>query len=116
MTILPMERDNGVETPRGRAVLEYDAPQGIIEIRVNGVCFGTLDPETLKARAQMDLEKVQGAYDLLRWCETHAGVAGEQRAELERQLGEMPLRAIFELAQSIAQAMAQILRVPKLRK
>ncbi len=114
----PRERERGRAVPR---IVEHEPSPMLIDIRVNGVVFGTVDPEQLKARAMMDLERCQGTYDLLRWCKTHAGVSdkrgpNDEPSELDRlaeELAEMPLRAIRELAQSIGGALKDAVDVPK---
>lgn len=122
MSTYSFPRDDGdelQERPRGRAVprIVEDEPTGLlIDIRVNGVTFGTVDAERLKARAQIDLERVRGALDLLRWCEQHAGVPREDLPRLEEELAEMPLRAVVELAQSISAALGEAVSVPKARR
>lgn len=114
------ERDDGDEIPgsrpRGRVVpMQAEEPGLLIDIRVNGVTFGTVDPMQLRAAAQIDLERIRGALDLLRWCETHAGVPAEDMPALEAELAEMPLYSIVELAQSISAALGEAMQLPKAR-
>lgn len=116
------ERDDQEEIPggrqRGRVVPMQPEPSGdlLIDIRVNGVTFGTVDPMQLRAKAQIDLERIRGALDLLRWCETHAGVPAEDLPALEAELAEMPLYSIVELAQSISAALGEAMQIPKQRR
>lgn len=111
--------------PRGRVVPAQPADgQLLIDIRVNGVVFGTIEPTQLKARAQLDLERVRGGLDLLRWCEKYGGVdnSDESRDDetaltdlgrLEEALADMPLQAIVDLAQSISAALGEAMQIPK---
>jgi hypothetical protein len=127
MSVPRFERDDGDELrPRGRLVPVQpndDPAPLLIDIRVGGVTFGTVDPMRLKARAQIDLERVRGALDLLRWCVQYAGVddtaasrdahGRTDRDRLEDELGEMPLSAIVELASGIAGALGEAAGIPK---
>lgn len=110
----------------GRVVpMPTPEPGQLIDIRVNGVVFGTVDPMGLKARAQIDLERVQGALHLLRWCERYGGVDNSDHSRdedgktdldrLEDELAEMPIYAIVELAMSISAALGEAMQIPKPR-
>jgi hypothetical protein len=122
MSVPRFERDDGDDQPRGRVVPLQPEPSALlIDIRVGGVTFGTIDPLTLKARAQLDLERARGALDLLRWCQTHAGGSGERGADgepseldrLEEELAEMPLSAVMDLIVSISGALGEAVQIPK---
>lgn len=126
------ERDDGDEIPgtrpRGRVVpMQPEEPGLLIDIRVNGVTFGTIDPTQLKAKAQIDLERTMTALGLLRWCEQYGGVDNSDLTRdertgktdldrLEDELAEMPLYSIVELAQSISAALGEAMQIPKQRR
>lgn len=112
------ERDDQEEIPGtagprrlGRVV---PAPEPtLIDIIVGGVVFATIDPTRLKAKAQIDLERARGALDLLKWCQNHGGVAADELAALEAELGEMPLQAIMDLIVQISTALGGAVQIPK---
>lgn len=106
------------ELPSGPRRLGRVAPAPTpveIDIVVNGVVFGTVVPDTLKAKAQIDLERAKGALDLLRWCQTHGGISSADLPALEVELGEMPLQAIMDLIVEISAALSQAVEIPKSR-
>lgn len=120
------ERDMGDDRPRGRVVPLQPEPAGLlIDIRVNGATFGTIDPLTLRARAQIDLERIFSSgtpvLDMLRWCERYGGVSAQpgpdgEPSELERledELAEMPLTAVIDLAMGISAALGEAMSLPK---
>ena len=110
----PRDGDDERHEPRGRAVPRLVEPEPVtISIVVNGVSFGTVDPHALKVRAQMDLERVRGVYDLLDWCRDHAGVGTEALRQLEDELAEMPLGAAVKLATEVSEALARAIQIPK---
>lgn len=127
MTYSRMPRDDGdddqVQGPRraGR-VVPMQPPEHeptLIAITVGGVQFGTIYPQELRARAQIDLERVMRSatptLDMLAWCERYAGVDRADLPELEDALAEMPLGAVVEFAVGIQQALGQAMQVPKAR-
>lgn len=120
-------RDDGDEQPRqrGRVVpMQPEADPVLVQIRVNGVTFGEVDPATLKAKALIELERAMGALPLLRWLSTYAGLDDEEedaegltaRDRAERELGEMNLAAVFDLAAEIAAAIGEGIQIPKARR
>lgn len=121
MSVPRFDRDLEEERPRGRVVPMEQTT--LIDIRVNGVAFGTIDPSRLKARAQIDLERSRGALDLLRWCRDHGGVSDQrgpngepsELEQLEDELGDMPLQAIMDLIVSISEALGASVEIPKVR-
>lgn len=88
-----------------------DAPTQIA-IVVNGVEFGAVDVRTLPARAQFDLEDMQGAYDLLAWLQHYAGVREADLPALREELADMNVQAILDLTVAISTAIGQALRLP----
>lgn len=125
MSTARFPRDDDDELPqtrqRGRVVPMEQTE--LIDIRVNGVTFGVIDPLTLKAKALIELERTTGALGLLRWCNRYGGVSDEPGPEgepsdldrLEDELGEMSLGSVVDLAQSIAEALGAAMKLPKAR-
>lgn len=113
---MSMPRDDGEDIPAGprrlgRVVSEVQPVY--VDIVVNGVVFGTIEPTKLKARAQIDLERAKGALDLLKWCQVHGGIPEAELPALEDELGEMPLQAIMDLIVEISQALGAAVEIPK---
>lgn len=82
----------------------------VIEIKVDGVVLGTIDPKTLKARALFEIEKARSAHDMVDWLAMYAGANRDETIDV---LSEMPLQAVADMALSISEALGQAVEVPK---
>lgn len=87
-------------------------PEHLVDIRVNGIVLGTVDVRTLPGRAQFDLEDATGAYDLLEWLRTYAGVPEEALPQIRDELATMNISAIVELAMQISEAIGAAISLP----
>lgn len=95
--------------PRGRA--EPEAPRArLVDIVVDGVLLGSLDPNTLTANAQFELEEASQATELLDWL---ARYAGANRSDVRKVIGDMPLTSLMEIGRSIGTALGEAIKVPK---
>ncbi len=108
---LPRDGDDELEPRRGRAVPE-PAPR-VVDIVVDGVTLGTVDPAELTAEAQFELEEAQTALALLDWLARHAGA---DKRQARRTIGPMKVQAIVELAAEIAAAIGAAVEPPKARR
>lgn len=130
-----MPRDDGDDDPaqspaprpRGRVVPmqppDEEPPE--IPITVGGVQFGTVYPQELTARAQMDLERIYRSptpsFDMLDWCVRYGGVDNTRRDAngktdrdiLEDTLADMPIGAVLDLVLGTQTALGQAMTVPK---
>lgn len=98
------------ERQRGRIGKPQPIRSRLVEIIVDGVLLGTLDPDTLTANAQFELEEAQQSIELLDWLERYAGA---DRAEARRIVGAMQLTALLDLGMSIGTALGEAIKVPK---
>lgn len=87
-----------------------ETTDALIEIKVDGQLLGTIDPYTLKGKAQFELERCNTALKLLTWLETYASGNAE---EAEAILGELPVQDLLTLVSQIGTAMGEALRIPK---
>lgn len=91
-----------------------------ISIVVNDVELGYINPRTIKARAQFDIEAaISGATpasDLLRWLVTYAHVKEDDIARIREELAEMEAWRLVELLISIQEAVGKALTLPKVYK
>lgn len=121
-----MKRDGGepIEeyTPRqrGRDVPPADDPaddETRIIIKVGDMEVGSINPRTIKARAQFDIEdaisSATPATNLLKWLVQYAGTPAEALPGIKEELAEMSAWHIIELLQSIQEAVGRALRPPK---
>lgn len=97
-----------VDRPRGRAV--PPRPSRRIEIVLDDTVVGSVDPMTLTAGAQLDLEDCNRTRELIGWLVKYAG-ADAKRVEV--LLRPMPLQAILDLASDISTALGKGIAVPK---
>lgn len=88
-----------------------------IQIAVNGVMLGTIDPRTIKARAQFDLEdaisSATPATRLLTWLTQYAGVRNDDVPAIREALADMEAWRILDLLLSIQEAVGKSLLPPK---
>jgi hypothetical protein len=102
------------ERRRGRRVPPPAAePDGLVDIKVDGVLLGTVDTAELTMDAQFQLEEARTATALLDWLETHAGA---DRKAVRKALGSMKLPALYDLAEEIAGAIGEALAVDPRRR
>jgi hypothetical protein len=89
-----------------------NAPPGtrLVEIAIDGVVLGTVDPNELTAGAQLDLEDVQRGKHLITWLVQHAGA---DATTVEAAIRPMPARALLDLMREISAALGEALDVPK---
>ena len=80
----------------------------MIKIEINGVQYGSVDPDTLTIEDQIELEEATGAKTLVAWLKAHAGTTDEQAAKLVK----LPLRKVKELSKGIAEALIAALDLP----
>lgn len=77
----------------------------MIEIKVNGVVVGKIDPDTITIGDQIDLEATKGMTAMCDWLIAKAG------CDL-KVLRAMPFRAISELAEGVKTALEAASSLP----
>lgn len=80
----------------------------MIDIKVDEVLIGRIDPASITIGDQIELEEAKGAREVLAWLRAHAGT----EAEAEAKLKKMPLRRIKELAQGVGDALIAAAELP----
>jgi hypothetical protein len=81
----------------------------VINIEINGVEYGKLDPQKLTLRTQYDLEKCAGFVDLLEWLKKYAGTTDEQADAL---LDNVPLTKAGEVGEGLRKALDAAMSLP----
>ena len=80
----------------------------MIDIRVDDILIGHIDPAELTIGDQIELENAKGARDIVAWLRIHAGMDKDAEAKLVK----MPLRKIKELGDGVSQAMMAAVELP----
>lgn len=103
------EREGNQPTrPRGR--MAPARAQTIVQIAVDDVVLGEVNPKELTAGAQFDLEDCKGAYDLVDWIVRYAGGDKEQAVAALRP---MKAQALVDLLLEISTALGRAVEIPK---
>jgi hypothetical protein len=80
----------------------------VIDIQVDGVLIGRIDPADVTIGDQCELEEARGARDILGWLKAHAAMS----AEAEATLRKMPLRKVKELGDGVSKALMAAVELP----
>jgi hypothetical protein len=80
----------------------------MIDIKVDDVLIGRIDPADVTIGDQIELEEARGARDIVAWLKAHAAMG----AEAEAKLLKMPLRKVKELGDGVSKALMAAVELP----
>jgi hypothetical protein len=80
----------------------------MIDIKIDDVQIGLIDPAEITIGDQIELEDAKGAKNIITWLKAHAGMD----AAAEAKLLKMPLRKIKLLAEGVGNALMEAAELP----
>jgi hypothetical protein len=80
----------------------------VIDINIDGVLIGRIDPAEVTIGDQIELEETRGAKGIVAWLKAHAAMS----ADAESTLRKMPLRKVKELGNGVSEALLAAVELP----
>jgi hypothetical protein len=80
----------------------------VVNIEIDGVQIGKIDPDDITIGDQIELEEAKGAKQIVTWLRAHAGTDDAAVAKLVT----MKLRKMRELATSVGEALLAAAELP----